>query len=279
MDIGALPSDDKPASLISEADEGLQPNPFPESHHNLMPLDAHGIVSMDDENRVDWSMLANVLEDDFRSGLESSDFDVFDDNNTVSLASIGEEAQSLSEEFSEESDTEKKTVIVAPREAELEYRTLNPRALVTRTCRSELVDSLLSSHGDVTNPRFLKALQVISSIYASSDPARPVDDTSFIDNYLNSAWVSLSRPAYDGCLGSTERGDYMYALGKMSFNMFKPGHLKCSVQHTLNKIDYVCDMNSARNAVPWSLRRELAMTEDEEGNENGKQHKTLRSYE
>jgi len=118
-------------------------------------------------------------------------------------------------------------------------------------------------------------LEVISSIYASSDPGRPVDDTSFIDNFLNSAWVSLSRPAYDGCLGKTDRGDFMYALGKMSFNMFKPGHLKCSIQHTLNKIDYVCDMNEARNAVPWSLRRELAMSEDEET----KQHKTLRSYE
>ena len=29
--------------------------------------------------------------------------------------------------------------MVNPQEAELEYRTLTPRALVTRTCRSELV--------------------------------------------------------------------------------------------------------------------------------------------
>ncbi|CAJ1932864.1 unnamed protein product [Cylindrotheca closterium] len=295
--IGGLPTGE-PLTLVSEGDvdgnmdmqavrASISQNNNNNNNEILQPLDAdyNGMNGMmdDEENRVDWSMLANVLEDDFRSEFRSeiddSERSMADDNNT---ASVGGDLQSeLAEaEDSDGSDTENKGQVADhPPEAELEYRSLTPRAFVTRTCRSELVASLLSSHGDVTNPRFLKALEVMSSIYASSDPGRPVDDTSFIDNFLNSAWVSLSRPAYDGCLGKTGRGDFVYSLGKMSFNMFKPGHLKCSIQHTLNKIDYVCDMNEARNVVPWSLRRELAMTDEEDAETFEKQQKTLRSYD
>jgi len=50
----------------------------------------------------------------------------------------------------------------------------------------------------------------------------------------------------------------MYTLGKMSFDMFKPGHLTCSIQRTLNHIESVCRMDGAPSAAPWSLRRELA---------------------
>eukprot|EP00526_Cylindrotheca_closterium_P002685 CAMPEP_0113615892 /NCGR_PEP_ID=MMETSP0017_2-20120614/7945_1 /TAXON_ID=2856 /ORGANISM="Cylindrotheca closterium" /LENGTH=1002 /DNA_ID=CAMNT_0000525163 /DNA_START=225 /DNA_END=3233 /DNA_ORIENTATION=+ /assembly_acc=CAM_ASM_000147 len=280
--IGGMPTEES-LTLISEgdidADSILQPTPMIPTAQTIQPLDANNFNGvMDDENRVDWSMLANVLEDDFRSGIDDWD----NDNNTASIASMGDCQSEAAETEYSEADTaanNEKRMIAHAREAELEYQDLTPRALVTRTCRSELVDSLLSVHGDVTNERFLKALEVMSSIYASSDPGKPIDDTEFLDNFLNSAWVSLSRPAYDGCLGKTGRGDYIYALGKMSFNMFKPGSLKCSIQHTLNKISYVCDMNEARNQVPWSLRRELAMTEEDGHAPSGMQQKTLRSYD
>ena len=100
-----------------------------------------------------------------------------------------------------------------------------------------------------------------------------------IEKFLNGSWVSLSRPAYGGCLGENNRGDYMYTLGKMSFNMFKPANLKCSIQHTLNKVSFANNMDGAApTAIPWSLRRELAKTclKEEEPSEL----KTpLRSYE
>jgi hypothetical protein len=61
--------------------------------------------------------------------------------------------------------------------------------------------------------------------------------------------------------------------------MFKPGHLKCSIQHTLNKVGFVCDMNEALTAVPWSLRREFAMAETDDVDDRVKPSNILRSYE
>jgi hypothetical protein len=228
----------------------------------LQPLDISDPVKLADENKVDWSILAGVLEDDFRDKLAGSNsFADFD----MAGSSIGDGETVDSNDFQEQ--------------PQLEYHTLTPRAFVTKTCRSELVDALLSAHGDVTDPRFLKALDILSSIYASSDPDNQSTEAC-IDNFLlNGAWVSLSRPAYSGCLGKNARGDYMYSLGKMSFNMFKPGHLKCSIQHTLNKVGFVCDMNEALTAVPWSLRREFAMAETDDGDDRVKPSNILRSYE
>jgi len=116
------------------------------------------------------------------------------------------------------------------------------RSFITKTCRSELVDSILAAKGDVKDPRFLKSLEVLSSIYVSrllnmSSPEH------VIEKFLNGSWVSLSRPAYGGCLGENSRGDYMYTLGKMSFKMFKPGNLNCSIQHTLNKVNFAKNMD------------------------------------
>lgn len=280
MEICSPPALEKTAPLNLEAGDvknsqmdAIYWSPNIQDGHNLQPLDAHDDALMDEECQVDWSILANVLESDFRSKADYNETDIGDTQS----ASTGDTQFASADTENLEPYTKKKRVF--NQQEELQYRTLTPRALVTRTCRSELVASLLSSHGDVTNPRFLKALDVISSIYASCDPGKPTDYTSDIDNYLNSAWVSLSRPAYDGCLGKNHRGDYMYTLGKMSFNMFKPGHLQCSIQHTLNKIEYVCDINQARNAVPWSLRRELAFIEDKDLNDDWKSKKTLRSYE
>ena len=243
MDKALQPLGLEEKSLI---DDILQPN------HNIT----------NGQSRVDWSVLAGILEDDFREG-----FSGFDDSNLNDLDSSykGSEADDMDDDSYKE-------------QPYLEYHTFSPRAFVTKTCRSELVDSLLAAGGDVTNARFLKALEVLSSIYASSWEDKPSLQTC-IDNFLNGSWVSLSRPAYKDCLGKNDRGDYMYTLGKMSFNMFKPGNLKCSLQHTLNKVDFACDMDEAPpTAVPWSLRRELAMV-DPEDQPNVGPKSTVRSYE
>lgn len=214
------------------------------------------------ETRVDWSVLAGILEDDFREG-----FSGFDESNLNDNDSSPYDKSSETDDTDGDNDFE-----------EQPYHTFSPRAFVTKTCRSELVDSLLAAGGDVTNARFLKALEVLSSIYASSWKDKPCLQTC-IDNFLNGSWVSLSRPAYKDCLGKNDWGDYMYTLGKMSFNMFKPGNLKCSLQHTLNKIEFAGDMDEApATAVPWSLRRELAMVEPTDEPNIGPKS-TVRSYE
>ena len=56
-----------------------------------------------------------------------------------------------------------------------------------------------------------------------------------------------------------ERGEYVYTLGAICFNMFKPGTVRCTIQHTMNIIQPVCRMDKTPRAAPWSLRRELAI--------------------
>jgi hypothetical protein len=107
---------------------------------------------------------------------------------------------------------------------QLESHTLTPRAFVTKTCRSELVDALLSAHGDVAAPRFLKALDILSITYASSDPDKPSTEAC-IDNF-----------------GQDEFQHVQARASEMQYSTY-------------------LDMNEALTSVPWSLRREFAMAE------------------
>lgn len=263
VDVGEIVG--KPEPLITEGSfprTDIFSNPLMEK--TLQPL-ASTTIDLDDiirsnplgqtdnESRVDWSILANILEDDFEESIES-----FDDINRI--------------EYVQKDDG------ICREKAHLDYKVLSPLVLITKTCRSELVDSILAAKGDVKDPRFLKSLEVLSSIYASSllNVSSP---EHVIEKFLNGSWVSLSRPAYGGCLGENSRGDYMYTLGKMSFNMFKPANLKCSIQHTLNKVSSANNVNGvAPTAIPWSLRRELAKTCPKEEEPSGLKT-PLRSYE
>ena len=253
---------------------------------------------------LDWSLLAGALEDDFKDGGGCFDLDdeEWDDDGTSISASITRSDLGWSVEGGEEDDDDDDAEGNAIdhrdhiNEAMVASFVTTPRQFVTRTCRSELVDALLSAQGDVTDQRFLKAVEILSKLYESSnDYSKELADTA-VERYLNGTWLALSRPSYTGCLGKNEYNEYLYTLGKMSFNMFKPGHLQCSVQHTLNKVKFVgSSMEDAPAAIPWSLRRELAMfdanadaaTKEEDGNvENDGttrqeliQRSTLRSYE
>jgi hypothetical protein len=222
------------------------------------------VVSAANDN-IDWSILAGALEEDFDEIFDDFDFEMESTTGSAATSFVTEETDDLDRDEDED-------------EPLLQHYSKSPLSFVTRTCRSELVDSLLAAQGDVKDPRFLKALDVLSSIYASYNPNKCPDD--IISKFLNGSWVSLSRPAYGGCLGKSSHGDFVYTLGKMSFDMFKPTHLKCSVQHTLNNVRFACDMDEAPTVAPWSLRRELALFDsDNPDKQNGAPNATLRNYE
>ena len=134
----------------------------------------------------------------------------------------------------------------------------SPREFVTRTLRSELIDSLLKSNGDVSDRRFVAALDVLSQMFRSTNR-----DNVALSSVLNGSWKSICQPSnpysYGGCLGANENGDFVYTLGKMCFNMFQPGNLRCTIQNTMSYIAPVCTMDKAPTSAPWSLRRELAL--------------------
>ena len=87
----------------------------------------------------------------------------------------------------------------------------------------------------------------------------------------------MSRPNYIECLGKNEENEFMYTLGRMSFDMFMPSDLVCSVQSTHNTIKIVGEKEELPALVPKSLREEVATLSDSSGSEG--KRPLLRSYE
>jgi hypothetical protein len=56
---------------------------------------------------------------------------------------------------------------------------------------------------------------------------------------LEGVGISESKPVYPGCLGMNSKGEPMYKLQRMSFDMFRPTQLIVSIQGTFNVIDVV----------------------------------------
>ena len=220
----------------------------------------------DTTNLLDWAEIAEILEADNASMNSSvadassifSGSDYLDGVGPLSDSEIGLQEESSDSETSNNNYanivTDKKTLLEQLFESP-------PREFVTRTVRSELIDVLLQTNGDVTDKRFLSALDVLSKIFKSS-----TSYNTSLSSVLNGSWRSISRPSYHdaGCLGKNERGDFVYTLGKMCFSMFKPGNARVTVQETMNNIKPVGESDSGPSAAPWSLRRELAARQDPE---------------
>ena len=157
-----------------------------------------------------------------------------------------------------------------------------PRLFTTNVVRSEVVNALLSSYGDVTDSRFDAALDVLSSFYKSTRI-----DVSNRDRYhdlMNGSWRSLSRPAFQGCMGMKSDGSFVYELGTMSFGMFGPASIQCAIQNTLTHISpATTPSDGSQTIAPWSLRRELAVLNDGKevpnGNISGQNYSMLKTYE
>ena len=70
--------------------------------------------------------------------------------------------------------------------------------------------------------------------------------------------MTLSKPNYSGTIGKNEAGDSMYTLGHMSFDMFRPTKLVCSIQGTVNSVHTVSRKDrEAIQYVPSSLLQDV----------------------
>ena len=87
---------------------------------------------------------------------------------------------------------------------------------------------------------------------------------------LEGMWLTLTKASYFGILGETPAGDPMYTLGRMSFDMFLPTQLVCSLQGNFNSVGAVSSEERAAlmDTCPKSLRDEIS---------NGKSN--VRKYE
>ena len=91
------------------------------------------------------------------------------------------------------------------------------------------------------NPQFMSLLKVLQGLYIKTNI-----DARYDNNINDGTWFSLISPNYQECLGENIYGDKKYTMGRMSFDMFRPTRLICSIQWMFN---IVLSIN-AHNARP-----------------------------
>jgi hypothetical protein len=124
--------------------------------------------------------------------------------------------------------------------------------------KGRLIDDLKASGGSEETREFQECLDILSAYYNSKSwDGRGISDTSPFT--LNGSWVALSKPTYDGCKeGRNEKGEYLYTLGRLSFDMFTPANLVCSIQGSFNYIQPIDPKTKSRPLyVPRRLMKEI----------------------
>lgn len=123
--------------------------------------------------------------------------------------------------------------------------------------KQRLIDDLKSSGGNVETNEFKDCLDILSTYYKSKSwDGRAISDASPFT--LNGSWLALSKPTYAESKGRNEKGEYLYSLGRLSFDMFTPTSLACSIQGSFNFIRPIDPKSNIRPLyVPRKLMKEI----------------------
>ena len=147
--------------------------------------------------------------------------------------------------------------------------TLNPQGVLRLVhqigdAKAHVVQTLSSGNGDTTDPSFLSALHRLLNLRRSSgfsSSAMTMNHEAAYSCSLDGTWLTLSRPNYHNCLGLNPSGEYMYTLGRMTFDMFRPTGLQCSVQGVFGQTWRVDGrdgrFDTGDGCVPRGLRHEV----------------------
>ena len=117
--------------------------------------------------------------------------------------------------------------------------------------KRRLFENLQKTGGDTTNSEFKAYCEQLTTIYKTNSRQRSSERFC-----QDGTWLPLSKPTFTECQGRNENGEYMYTLGRMSFDMFRPTHLKCSIRAVMNNIR-VMDPKTKPKSFPSRLAKEL----------------------
>ena len=123
----------------------------------------------------------------------------------------------------------------------------NHRTALVLATKKAMIDLLKANGGDTSDRQCQSLLKTLQTQYkAQNVDARwllshnntPLTTTTTSSSVLpmDGTWLTLSKPTFSECLGRNAKGQYMYTLGRLSFDMFRPTNLKCSIQGTFNTI-------------------------------------------
>mmetsp|Transcript_16678 Transcript_16678/g.25885 ORF Transcript_16678/g.25885 Transcript_16678/m.25885 type:complete len:662 (-) Transcript_16678:98-2083(-) len=148
--------------------------------------------------------------------------------------------------------------------------------------KAALITDLKQSGGCTDQASFKSRLQILKSHYECTEHDVRFDSTSTNNPFdIDGTWLTLSKPTFSECLGRNDHGDYIYTLGRMSFDMFRPTNLVCSIQgiyNTVHKQDHPFATANSANldskssatiipnykymAIPRRLRKEVQKHKD-----------------
>ena len=141
-------------------------------------------------------------------------------------------------------------------DCEDDSRTMTPINSVLSVARDEVLYSLAVTQGDVTSPKFKKSLEPLLQYFSQTQlDAQPHG----VKGTMDGMWLTLSKPSFFSSMGENDSGDPMYTLGRMSFDMFSPTNLVCSLQGNFNPVEVVQEDERKKmlECVPKSLREEV----------------------
>jgi len=123
-----------------------------------------------------------------------------------------------------------------------------------KRCKAKLLKTLAAADGETTCPKVRAAVEELREVYKITSVDCREDPTA-AEHCLDGVWLTMSKPNYPECIGKNEAGEYMYTLGRMSFDMFRPTGIVCSIQGVFNPV-FATDV--VPDAVPRTLRKEVA---------------------
>jgi hypothetical protein len=201
------------------------------------------------------SAAATSLYNDHFGGLTSEDESI-------------EEAKRPSQSLLQQ-DEEEETVVAIQNISTLSLATTNASQI--RDVKHRLIANLKASGGSTETPEFLGYLEFLETYYRSKSWDGRESSTASRNGgvRLEGNWLTLNKSTYDECKGLNAKGEYQYGLGRMSFDMFRPTNLTCTINANFNSVRPMDPKNPDRPLhVPRRLLKDL-----QAGNVN------LRTYE
>lgn len=121
--------------------------------------------------------------------------------------------------------------------------------------RDGILHALAVSGGETKSLEFKSALEALQDHFLSEG----IDTRNSSSNANEGKWLTLTKPTFFANLGENDNGDPLYTLGRMSFDMFSPTALVCSLQGNFNSVERVGSDSRARilYSVPKVLQKEV----------------------